>query len=83
MWRQADEHGFLDFKLEREVALLATVKMTTDKPERASNTVRATDPDPGSNDQWKGDINGAIAPSAAGDLVPVRAGRLAFRVSDW
>ncbi|CAN5916672.1 hypothetical protein BH11GEM2_BH11GEM2_22200 [soil metagenome] len=67
--RQAGEHEFVvDFKLERDVALLAAVKVTADKPERASNTVRPTDPEPGSNDKWKDGINGAIAPGAAGDL---------------
>ncbi len=67
--RQAGEHEFVvDFKLERDVALLAAVKVTADKPERASNTVQPTDPEPGSNDKWKDGINGAIAPGAAGDL---------------
>jgi hypothetical protein len=67
--RQAEEHEFVaDFKLERDVALLAAVKVTADKPERASNSVRPYDPEPGSNDKWKDGINGAIAPSAAGDL---------------
>ena len=67
--RQAEEHEFVaDFKLERDVALLAAVKVTADKPERASNAVRPYDPEPGSNDKWKDGINGAIAPTIAGDL---------------
>jgi hypothetical protein len=67
--RQADEHEFVaDFKLERDIALLAAVKVTADKPVRASNAVRPTDPDPGSNDKWKDGINGAIAPGSQGDL---------------
>ena len=67
--RKTDEHEFVaDFKLERDVALLAAVKVTADKPQRASNDVRPYDPEPGSNDKWKDGINGAIAPSVAGDL---------------
>ncbi len=67
--RQAEEHEFVaDFKLERDVALLAAVKVTAEKPVRASNTVRPNEPEPGSNDKWKDGINGAIAPGAAGDL---------------
>ncbi|MDQ2664845.1 MAG: carboxypeptidase-like regulatory domain-containing protein [Gemmatimonadota bacterium] len=67
--RKAEEHEFIaDFKLERDVALLAAVKVTAEKPVRASNEVRPNEPEPGSNDKWKDGINGAIAPTAAGDL---------------
>lgn len=67
--RQAEEHEFIaDFKLERDVALLAAVKVTAEKPVRASNAVRPTDPEPGSAEKWKDGINGAISPTAAGDL---------------
>ncbi|MEO8621655.1 MAG: carboxypeptidase-like regulatory domain-containing protein [bacterium] len=67
--RQAAEHEFVvDFKMERDIALLAAVKVTADKPVRASNNVSATSPEPGSSEKWKDGINGAISPTIAGDL---------------
>ena len=67
--RQAAEHEFVaDFTMERDVALLAAVKVTADKPVRASNAVNPTSPEPGSSERWKDGINGAISPTVAGDL---------------
>src|SRR5204862_2560908 len=46
--RQATERELVaDFKLARDLTLLAAVKVTAARPERASNTVRANDPEPG------------------------------------
>ncbi|MEP6989503.1 MAG: carboxypeptidase-like regulatory domain-containing protein, partial [bacterium] len=67
--RQATEHEFVaDFALQRDVALLAAVKVTADKPVRASNSVDPATPEPGSAERWKDGINGAISPTTAGDL---------------
>jgi hypothetical protein len=67
--RQLSEHEFVaDFKMERDIALLAAVKVTADKPVRASNSVNPMQPEPGSSEQWKDGINGAISPTVAGDL---------------
>ena len=67
--RQSVEHEFVaDFRMERDIAMLAAVKVTADKPERASNDVDAMQPEPGSSEKWKDGINGAISPSLAGDL---------------
>ena len=67
--RLAAEHEFVaDFRMERDVALLAAVNVTADKPVRASNDVSAMQPEPGSSEKWKDGINGAISPTVAGDL---------------
>src|SRR5215211_83506 len=51
--RQGTERELVaDFKLARDLTVLAAVKVTAARPERASNTVRPTDPEPGSNDKW-------------------------------
>ena len=67
--RQATERELVaDFKLARDLTLLAAVKVTAARPERASNTVRANDPEPGSNDRWNEGVNGQVSPSITGDL---------------
>jgi hypothetical protein len=67
--RQAAERELVaDFKLVRDLAVLAAVKVTAARPERASNAVRPTDPEPGSNDKWNEGVNGQVSPSIAGDL---------------
>jgi len=67
--RQAAERELVaDFKLARDLTVLAAVKVTAARPERASNTVRANEPEPGSNDRWNEGVNGQISPTVAGDL---------------
>jgi hypothetical protein len=67
--RQGTERELVaDFKLTRDLALLAAVKVTAARPERASNNVRANDPEPGSSERWNDGVNGQISPSVAGDL---------------
>jgi len=67
--RQADERELVaDITLARDLAILAAVKVTATKPERASNQVRPTDPEPGSGDRWKEGVEGQLSPSVAGDL---------------
>ena len=67
--RQGTERELVaDFKLARDLTVLAAVKVTAARPERASNAVRPTDPDPGANDRWNEGVNGQISPTVAGDL---------------
>ena len=48
--------------------MLAAVKVTALRPERASNQVRPSDPEPGSGDRWKEGVEGQLSPSVVGDL---------------
>src|SRR5215212_1640008 len=67
--RQGTERELVaDFKLARDLTVLAAVKVTAARPERASNDVGPTDPEPGSNDKWNEGVNGQVSPSIAGDL---------------
>jgi hypothetical protein len=67
--RQSTEHEYTaDFALERDVALLAAMKVTADKPVRATNPVGPTTTEPGSAEKWLDGVNGAIAPTLQGDL---------------
>jgi hypothetical protein len=67
--RQGTEHELVaDFKLARDLTVLAAVKVTAARPERASNTVRANEPEPGSSERWNDGVNGQVSPSVAGDL---------------
>ena len=67
--RQGTERELVaDFKLARDLTLLAAVKVTAARPERASNNVRANEPEPGSSERWNDGVNGQVSPSVAGDL---------------
>ena len=67
--RQGDERELVaNFSLARDLTLLAAVKVTALRPERASNQVRPSDPEPGSGDRWKEGVEGQISPSVVGDL---------------
>jgi hypothetical protein len=67
--RQGDERELVaDFALARDLTVLAAVKVTAARPERASNQVRPSDPEPGSGDTWKQGVEGQVSPSVAGDL---------------
>lgn len=41
-----------DFTIARDLSLLAAVKVTADKPVRASNGVSPTSLEPGSSEKW-------------------------------
>ena len=57
--RQATERELVvNFTLARDLTVLAAVKVTAVRPERASNQVRPTDPEPGSNDKWNEGVQG-------------------------
>ena len=57
-----------DFRLARDLTVLAAVKVTAVKPERASNRVNPTDPEPGSSEKWSDGVVGQLSPTVAGDL---------------
>ena len=67
--RQASEHEFIaDFALARDVAMLAAVNVTADKPVRASNSTSPFSPETGASEKWSDGVNGRISPTQAGDL---------------
>lgn len=67
--RQDAEHDFVaNFTLARDLTLLDAVKVTAAKPVRATNPIQPWSPEPGSSEKWNDGVNGAISPSAAGDL---------------
>jgi hypothetical protein len=57
-----------DFVLARDLTVLAAVKVTADKPERASNDVGWAVPEPGAADRWTAGVNGQLPPTVAGSL---------------
>jgi hypothetical protein len=67
--RQANEHEFVaDFQLVQDIATLATVKVTAEKPVRATNPISPTQPEVGANERWQDGVAGQIPPTVAGDL---------------
>ena len=67
--RQGTERELVaNITLARDLTVLAAVKVTAARPERASNAVRASDPEPGSLERWNDGVNGQVSPSIAGDL---------------
>jgi hypothetical protein len=68
--RVTDERELVaNFILPRAVvATLDAVKITGQKPERASNPIQPTAPETGSSEKWRDGVNGQIPPTIAGDL---------------
>ena len=68
--RVTDERELVaNFILPRAVvATLDAVKITGQKPERASNPIQPTAPETGSSEKWRDGVNGQISPTVAGDL---------------
>ena len=68
--RQTDEHDLVaNFTLARApVALLDTVKITGQKPERAKNYIGPTELEAGSSEKWRDGVDGQVPPTVAGDL---------------
>lgn len=67
--RQGAERELVaDFALARDVALLAAVKVTAARPERARNRVHAMEVEPGSSERWSDGVSGQLPPTVAGDL---------------
>ena len=67
--RQASESELLaDFTLARNVATLATVKVSAQKPVRATNDINPTQLETGVSEKWQDGVSGQISPTVAGDL---------------
>lgn len=57
-----------DFALARDVATLAAVRVTANRPVRADAGRNAMKPEPGSAERWADGVDGQLPPSSAGDL---------------
>lgn len=57
-----------DFTMARDLATLAQVNVTANRPVRASAPVSPTTLEAGANEQWSNGVNGRVTPGAAGDL---------------
>lgn len=67
--RQGTERELVaDFVLSHDVAALATVKVTADKPERATARTGPTQLETGASERWQDGVNGQVPPSQAGNL---------------
>jgi hypothetical protein len=70
--RRGTEHELVvDFALARDLTVLAAVKVTATRPERASNRVEPHEPETGSSEAWKQGVEGQVSPVIAGDLTAV------------
>jgi hypothetical protein len=70
--RLANERELIaDFTLARDLALLATVKVTASRPVRASNAASPYDPETGASERWSEGVNGRVTPGALGDLTAI------------
>ena len=65
---QAETEFTANFTLQKDLALLDTVKVRAQRPVRASNPISPTQPETGSNESWLNGVSGLIAPTSAGDL---------------
>jgi hypothetical protein len=67
--RQDSEHEFVaDFVLARDAAMLDAIKVTAEKPVRATNPVRPQTPEIGASEKWQDGVSGQLPPTVAGDL---------------
>jgi hypothetical protein len=63
------EHELVaNFVLAVDVTLLATQRVTADRPVRASNSVNPTQPETGASEKFSDGVNGQLSPTIAGDL---------------
>lgn len=62
-----------DFTLARDANMLAAVKVTADKPERARAPASPFDPETGASERWVDGVSGQLPPGSAGDLGAVAA----------
>ena len=67
--RQNSERELVaDFTLATDVSTLAAVKVTADKPERATTSVGPATLEPGASERWADGVNGQLSPSQLGNL---------------
>ncbi|MBI1809947.1 MAG: carboxypeptidase regulatory-like domain-containing protein, partial [Gemmatimonadetes bacterium] len=57
-----------DFVLARDLSTLAAVKVTAQKPEKASDGISPYQRETGANEKWVDGVDGQVPPSLAGDL---------------
>jgi hypothetical protein len=58
-----------NFQLAREVTTLDAVRVSANRPVRASNNITPTQQnEPGSSEKWNDGVSGAVSPTIAGDL---------------
>ncbi|HKY98527.1 MAG TPA: carboxypeptidase-like regulatory domain-containing protein, partial [Gemmatimonadaceae bacterium] len=58
-----------NFQLAQEVTTLDAVRVSANRPVRASNNITPTQQnEPGSSEKWNDGVSGAVAPTIAGDL---------------
>lgn len=57
-----------NFSLTVDVTTLEAVKVSATRPARATNPITPTQLEPGSSEKWNDGVNGAVAPTVAGDL---------------
>jgi hypothetical protein len=74
--RQNSERELVaDFVLAHDLTTLAAVKVTSARPERASNATRPSNLETGSAERWSDGVNGQLSPSQLGNLAAI-AGNL-------
>lgn len=67
--RQNEERELVaDFVLGHDVAALAAVKVTAEKPARASNAVNPYSAETGAAEKWSDGVEGQLSPSLAGSI---------------
>jgi hypothetical protein len=67
--RETTETEFVaNFTLQRDLALLDTVKVRAQRPVRATNPIGPTQTEAGSSERWLDGVSGLIPPTTAGDL---------------
>lgn len=67
--RQGSEHELVaDFVLARDLSTLAAVKVTADKPVKASVDINPYNRETGASEKWADGVSGQLSPSLAGDL---------------
>ena len=67
--RVSDERVLVaDFVLSIDVAALAAVKVTAEKPVRANNAVSPFGTEPGASEKWTDGVDGQVSPSLAGNI---------------
>lgn len=70
--RQNSERELVaDFSLATDVSTLATVKVTAEKPVRASNAASPYTAETGASEKWADGVSGQLSPSMLGNLAAI------------
>ena len=57
-----------DFVLSHDLSVLASVKVTAEKPAKATNTPNPFGAEPGASEKWADGVDGRLSPTLAGSL---------------